>query len=54
MDVAKQMGMPQVMISCDKANIASSRTIISCGGVLAYENFYEDIEQQFFWINLEK
>lgn len=53
-DVAKAMNIPKVMISCDKDNIASNRTIISCGGVLTCENYYKDKEQQVFWVNLEK
>lgn len=52
LEVARGMGVPKVMISCDKDNIASSRTILSCGGVLARENVYEGKEQQIYWIDL--
>ena len=51
LDIAKQMRIPRVMISCYKDNIASSRTAISCGGILAYENLYEDKVQQIFWVD---
>ncbi|WP_373600247.1 hypothetical protein [Paraclostridium bifermentans] len=40
------------MIICDKDNIASSYTAISCGGILSDENFYEGKEQQIYWISL--
>ena len=53
LEIAKQMKIPKVMISCYKDNIASSRTAISCGGILALENVYEDKLQQTFWIYLE-
>lgn len=52
LDIARQMKLPKVMISCDKDNIASSRTAISCGGKLTSENYFNDKEQQIFWINL--
>lgn len=54
LDIAREMKLPKVMISCDKDNIASSRTAISCGGILTCENYYKDVEQQIFWINLAK
>ncbi|WP_455718560.1 GNAT family N-acetyltransferase, partial [Anaerosporobacter sp.] len=54
LEIAREMKLPKVMISCDKDNIASSRTIISCGGILTCENYFEDKEQQIFWINLDK
>lgn len=54
LDKAREMKIPKVMISCDKDNIASSRTAISCGGILTCENYYKDKEQQIFWINLTK
>ncbi|MCL2592782.1 MAG: GNAT family N-acetyltransferase [Defluviitaleaceae bacterium] len=53
LDIARQMGIQKVMISCTKDNIASRQTAISCGGVLARENIYKDLEQQIFWINLQ-
>lgn len=51
LEVAKDMKIPRVLIICDKDNISSSRTAISCGGMLASENFYEGKEQQIYWIN---
>ena len=52
LEIAKDMKIQKVMITCDKDNIASSKTIISCGGVLTVENFYEGKEQQIYWINI--
>lgn len=53
LDKAREMGIPKVMISCDKDNIASSHTAISCGGILTRENIYKGIEQKIYWINLD-
>lgn len=52
LDVARQMQIPRVMISCDKDNSASSSTAISCGGKLTRENMHEGKMQQIFWIEL--
>ena len=41
LDYAKSSGMTSVIIACDKSNIASARTAISCGGILTNE-FVED------------
>ncbi len=52
LNIACQMKIPKVMISCDKDNIASSRTVLSCGGMLTSESVYKDKEQQIYWIDL--
>lgn len=52
LEIAKGMKIPKVMIICDKNNIASSQTTMSCGGILTCENFYEGKEQQIYWINI--
>ena len=36
------------MIICDKDNIASSRTAMSCGGILTGGIFHEGIEQLIY------
>ena len=46
------IAIPKVMLSCNKDNVASSKTIISCGGVLTEESLFEGIMQQVFWIDL--
>ena len=38
---AKQIGLQQVIVACDKDNVASAKTAMSCGGVLIKE-FKED------------
>lgn len=52
LEIARDMKIPKVMIICNKDNIASSQTVMSCGGILAGENFHEGKEQQIYWINL--
>ena len=47
LDLAGRMGMSKVMISCDKDNIASGRTAMSCGGVLKCENFIKGSNNKF-------
>jgi len=52
LDIAKQMKIHKVMITCDKNNTASSCTAISCGGLLSDENLYKEKMQQIYWIDL--
>lgn len=52
LDVARSLKIPKVMITCDKDNIASAKTALSCGGILTSENIYEGVEQQHYWIEL--
>lgn len=51
---AINLKIPKVMITCDKDNIASMKTAMSCGGILTCENVYEGKAQQIFWINLSE
>lgn len=53
LEVARKMGIPKVMISCNKDNIASGRTAVSCGGILERENCYKNMPQLIYWIDLE-
>lgn len=50
--VAQNIKIPRVMIACDKDNIASAKTALSCGGILTREHMYEGKEQQHYWIDL--
>lgn len=52
LDVARNMKIPNVMITCDKDNIASAKTALSCSGILISENIYEGVEQQHYCIDL--
>ena len=50
LEIAKQMGISPVMISCDKDNIASANTIKSCGGRLTEEKMVRGSMLQIYWI----
>lgn len=45
-------GLRRVLITCRKENIASARTIQSCGGILENEFFKEGELYQRYWITL--
>ncbi len=53
LDIARQMGILRVMITCLTENTASAHTAVRCGGVLTRENVYEGQPQQIYWIDLE-
>ena len=48
LDVCKRIGIKEVLISCDRENLASSGVIKKCGGVLHHEihseKYNEDLE----------
>lgn len=52
LDFCRDYGLARVLVTCDKSNVASSRTILSCGGVL--ENEVDDNGEmvQRHWIEL--
>lgn len=52
---AKELGIPKVMISCDKGNSASARTAMSSGGIFTKEGFDErdGTDIQIYWIELQ-
>ena len=49
---AKKIGLKRVLITCDKDNIGSQRTIIRNGGQLESEILYDGIPVQRYWIEL--
>ena len=50
----RKLGIKEVLMVCDKSNIASAKSIIKNGGILENEFLDEDGEvQQRFWINLK-
>ena len=49
---AKKLGLSRVLITCDKSNIASARTIVKNGGVLENEILYDGEIVQRYWIEL--
>lgn len=50
--ICRKCSMKQVLITCLKNNIASSRTIIKNGGILENEIFYQESCIQRYWIDL--
>ncbi len=52
--LCRELGLKSILITCFDTNIASEKTILSCGGI--YEStFYEENEKvnlKRFWINL--
>ena len=49
-DFLFSLGLEKVLITCDKKNIASKRTIESCGGILENEVATEDRTTLRYWI----
>ena len=54
LDFAKSLEMKGVIIACDKDNIASAMTAMSCGGVLVDEFVEDGILKQHYYIDLQK
>ena len=44
------LGLDKILITCDKKNIASKRTIESCGGILENEVIEESRITLRYWI----
>lgn len=53
LDKAKEMGLTRVLLTCDKYNIGSAKTIINNGGILDSEDIIDGIEIQRYWIELK-
>lgn len=52
--LCRQMGLGRVLITCDKQNVASARTIQKNGGVLENEVAQQGRVTQRYWIELEE
>ena len=52
LDYAKSLGMSEVIIACDKSNIASAKTAKDCGGVLSNEFVEDGVMKQHYSIDL--
>lgn len=50
--IAKKLGINKALITCDKNNIASAKTIIKNGGVLENEVVGDGEITQRYWINI--
>lgn len=51
---AKEMNISRVLLTCDKDNIGSAKTIIKNGGILDSEDCVDEIDIQRYWINMTK
>lgn len=52
---AKEYGIDPCMVTCNKENIASAKTILNNGGVLDSEEYLDEIKEtiQRYWIKLK-
>lgn len=50
----KKLGIDNVLMDCDKLNIASAKSIINNGGILENEVYVNDELVQRYWISLKK
>lgn len=49
----RELGIAKVLVTCDKNNIASARTILSNGGILENEIIEDDGITQRYWITIQ-
>ena len=53
LEYCRKIGLEKVLLTCDKSNIASAKTIVKCLGVLEKEEKQSDGELlQRYWIEL--
>lgn len=52
LDECMKLGIKKVLLTCDADNIASAKTIRSCGGILENEVPNDDTLIQRYWIEL--
>lgn len=52
LEEAKLLGLERVLLTCDTANIASVKTILSNGGTLDSEDFVSGEAIQRYWISI--
>ena len=50
LNYAKNIGIREVIVACDKSNVASAMTAKSCGGILSHEFVEEGVEKQHYSI----
>ncbi|AGF56312.1 putative acetyltransferase [Clostridium saccharoperbutylacetonicum] len=50
--IAKQIGIDKVLITCDKNNVGSAKTIIANGGILENEVMEDEEIVQRYWIEI--
>lgn len=54
LEFAKREGMGQVIVACDKENVASAKTAMSCGGILLKEFNEDGIIKQHYFFEMKK
>lgn len=52
LEKCKEFGIEKALLTCNKENIASAKTILSCGGVLENEILEKDRITQRYWIKI--
>lgn len=52
LEKAKEFGLERVLITCDRKNIASAKTIEKCGGVFEKQITHEKSVFSHYWIQL--
>ena len=52
LEFAEKIGLKKVIVACDKDNVASAGTAMSCGGVLVKEFTEDGVEKQHYLIKL--
>ncbi len=50
---AKKLGINRALVTCDKENIGSAKTILKNGGKFDQENLYEGRIVQRYWIDIK-
>lgn len=52
LDECRKLGIPKVLMVCNKDNIGSAKSIINNGGVLENEVVVDGVVEQRYWIDL--
>ncbi|MEG1257204.1 GNAT family N-acetyltransferase [Clostridium sp.] len=52
LEMAKELGIKKALITCDKDNVGSAKTIINNGGILKNEVIHDGEVVQRYWINI--
>ena len=52
LEVAEQLGIDKVLLTCEKDNIASAATMVKCGALLENEVYEDDTLIQRYWIKV--
>ena len=52
LDECRKLGLDRVLMTCDKTNVGSAKSIIKNGGVLEIEVLDDGVLEQRYWIDL--